>query len=238
VKAVALVVVLALVASPVEAQPLAQGVADTVAAPGAREALARVAYAEAAGQGAAGLAGVVFTILNRVAAGRWGGSIEAVVNARGQFEPVLRVGGDWRGLPAVTPGQRARIDTIVDLALEGRLPDPTAGALYFQNVEIVAARARQGLVSAGLVGFGGAAPSAKIGDHTFYGAMGSKPTGPRAAADPIAPAGRDIFVPPAALIDRTSAPGAAPEPILPDVGVRGVFVRANGEVAEDMRVRP
>uniref|UniRef100_UPI0025D50D11 cell wall hydrolase n=1 Tax=uncultured Caulobacter sp. TaxID=158749 RepID=UPI0025D50D11 len=112
--------------------------------PSARDAIARVTWAEAAGQGDSGLAGVVYTILNRLAAGSWGVSVEEVVNARAQFEPVLRAGGDWRSLPAVRPADRARIDTILNLALEGRLPDLTGGALYFQNPKIVAARAAAG----------------------------------------------------------------------------------------------
>lgn len=139
-----------------------------VDAPSARDAIARVTWAEAAGQGDSGLAGVVYTILNRLAAGTWGSSIDQVVNARAQFEPVLRAGGDWRSLPAVRPADRARIDTILNLALEGRLPDLTGGALHFQNPRIVAARAAAGTVSPRLVHFGGAAPSAVIGDHAFY----------------------------------------------------------------------
>ena len=133
-----------------------------------REAIARVAYAEAANQGDSGLAGVVYTIINRLADGRWGGSVEAVVNARRQFEPVMRAGGSWRSLPTVSEARQARIDTIINLALEGRLPDPTNGARFFQNPQIVAGRAARGEVSAGLVNFGGAPPSAVIGAHSFY----------------------------------------------------------------------
>lgn len=178
--------------------------AGPVNAPGARDAIARVAYAEAAGQGDAGLAGVVFTILNRLAAGSWGSSVDAVVNARAQFEPVLRAGGDWRALPIASPAQRARIDTIVNLALEGRLPDPTGGALYFQNPAVVAARAKAGAVSRNLVHFGGATPSAVIGDHSFYVATG-KGAG------------------------RRSSPV---EPVIGD-GDRGLFVLADGAIVED-----
>jgi N-acetylmuramoyl-L-alanine amidase len=143
-----------------------------IAAPGARDGIARVAYAEAANQGDSGLAGVVYTILNRLLDGRWGGSVDAVLNARWQFEPVMRAGGDWRSLPAVSAAAQARIDTILNLAMEGRLPDLTHGARYFQNPVIVAGRARAGQVSAGLVNFGGAAPSAVIGAHRFYAETG------------------------------------------------------------------
>lgn len=163
-----------------------------LADPTAREAIARVAYAEAANQGDSGLAGVVYTILNRLQDGRWGGSVEAVVNARGQFEPVMRAGGSWRNLRPVTDAQRARIDTILNLALEGRLPDLTNGARFFQNASIVAAREAAGTVSPGLTNFGGAPASAMIGDHTFYaeagrggGAARTAPQTPAAAAPPV-----------------------------------------------------
>ena len=165
--------------------PLARGdFAPLVARQDAREAITRVAFAEAGNQGDSGLAAVVYTILNRVQDGRWGGSVEAVVNARGQFEPVMRAGGDWRRLPAPTVAQRARIETILNLALEGRLPDLTNGARYFQNPQIVADRAARGEVSPGLVNFGGTGPSAVIGAHSFYvdarstGSGGSRSPGP------------------------------------------------------------
>ena len=124
------------------ATPMARsGLAALLAGPEAREAITRVAFAEAGNQGDSGLAAVVYTILNRVQDGRWGATVEAVVNARGQFEPVMRAGGDWRRLPASTVAQRARIETILNLALEGRLPDLTNGARFFQNPQIVADRA-------------------------------------------------------------------------------------------------
>jgi spore germination cell wall hydrolase CwlJ-like protein len=136
--------------------------------PAARDAIARVAYAEAGNQGDSGLAGVVFTILNRLASGAWGASVEAVVDAPRQFEPVMRAGRDWRRLPEPSAAQRAHIETILNLALDGRLPDLTNGARYFQNPQIVAARAARGEVSPSLVAFGGATPTAVIGAHAFY----------------------------------------------------------------------
>lgn len=172
----------------------------------AREAITRVAFAEAGNQSDSGLAAVVYTIMNRVQDGRWGPSVETVVNARGQFEPVMRAGGDWRRLPASTAAQRTRIDTILNLALDGRLPDLTNGARYFQNPQIVANRAARGEVGRGLVNFGGTGPSAVIGAHSFYvdvrsgGGRGSRssastssPRGPSSAAAWSA-AGGAIFV--------------------------------------------
>ena len=138
----------------------------------ARDGIARVAFAEAGNQGDSGLAAVVYTILNRLDDGRWGGSIDAVLNAPHQFEPVMRAGGNWRNLRAVSEARQARIDTIINLALDGRLPDLTNGARFFQNPRIVADRAAVGRVPASLVNFGGAPPTAVIGAHTFYGEAG------------------------------------------------------------------
>jgi N-acetylmuramoyl-L-alanine amidase len=146
-------------------------------APDAREAMARIVIAEAGDQGDSGMAGVVFTILNRLSDGRWGATVEAVVDAPGQFEPVMRAGGSWRDLRPASANQKARVDTIVNLALDGRLPDLTGGARYFQNQQIVAARARAGAVSSSIVNFGGAAPSAVIGAHAFYADRGPSTRG-------------------------------------------------------------
>ncbi|RXJ74792.1 hypothetical protein CS022_00785 [Veronia nyctiphanis] len=135
-----------------------------------RDAIGRVAYAEASNQGDAGLAGVIYTILNRYLSGRFGRSIQAIINAPYQFEPVHRSGG-WRRLPKLSAVRQTKIDTIINLALDGRLPDPTNGALYFQNPSIVASRERKGTVSKGLTHFGGARPSSVIKDHYFYPSM-------------------------------------------------------------------
>ena len=142
--------------------------AEILNTPSARDAMARVAYAEAGNQRESGLAGVVYTILNRLVDGRWGATVEAVVDAPHQFEPVMQAGGTWRRLAPVTVAQEAAVHTIVELALQGRLPDLTGGARFFQNEKVVAARVAAGLAPPSLAAFGGAAPSAKIGDHTFY----------------------------------------------------------------------
>lgn len=148
--------------------PVPLPLAEILNTPSARDAMARVAYAEAGNQRESGLAAVVYTILNRLADGRWGATVEAVVDAPHQFEPVMQAGGTWRRLAPVTVAQEAAVHTIVELALQGRLPDLTGGARFFQNEKVVAARAAAGLTPPSLVAFGGATPSAKIGDHTFY----------------------------------------------------------------------
>jgi spore germination cell wall hydrolase CwlJ-like protein len=133
-----------------------------------REAIARVSYAEAATQGEAGLAGVVYTILNRLISGEFGKNIIDILNAPHQFEPVHRVGG-WQNLPTIDETQKAKINTIINLALEGHLPDVTKGALFFQNPKIVTMRETKGTVSKGLTHFGGSKPSSVIKDHaTFF----------------------------------------------------------------------
>lgn len=135
-----------------------------------RDAIARVAFAEAANQGDSGLAGVAYTIINRLISGQWGNSVTAVVNAPNQFEPVHSAGG-WDKLPPLSATQQTRVDTIVNLALDGRLPDLTNGALFFQNPVVVAQREANGQVSDGLTHFGGSSPSAVIQDHTFYASI-------------------------------------------------------------------
>ncbi|MFD2180050.1 LPD7 domain-containing protein [Veronia pacifica] len=138
-----------------------------------REAIARVTYAEASNQGDAGLAGVIYTILNRLISGKFGYSVTSIIDAPYQFEPAHSAGG-WRRLPALSPEKKIKVETIINLALEGRLPDPTNGALYFQNPDIVASRERKGKVSKGLTHFGGAVPSSVIRDHHFYASINPK----------------------------------------------------------------
>ena len=151
-----------------------------------RDGIARVAYAEAGNQGDSGLAGVVYTILNRLMDGGFGDGLDRVLDAPGQFEPVTRAGGHWTALPARVAVEQAHIDTILNLALDGRLPDPTNGARFFQNPAIVAARASAGTVRPSLVNFGGQKPVAVIRDHAFYDAGKTQ-----AAARPTA----SLFVP-------------------------------------------
>jgi hypothetical protein len=140
-----------------------------VLSPDERDALGRLAYAEAGNQGEEGLAAVLYAVLNRLASRRFGSDVTSVIEAAGQFEPVDRVGGHWRSLPSLSAQQHATIETILDLIQQGRLPDPTHGATFFQNPRIVAAREAVGLVRAGLTNFNNQTPIAVIRDHAFYG---------------------------------------------------------------------
>jgi spore germination cell wall hydrolase CwlJ-like protein len=153
------------------------------------DAIARTAYAEAANQGSAGLSGVVFTIMNRRISGQFPASIEAIVNSKNQFEPVTNAGG-WYNLPVPTLSQLSKIETIIELAQSGYLPDPTHGALYFQNSEVVAERVESGTVSENLVHFGNSPISATIDDHTFYALMCQSPTNNK--SDAVTPALRKL----------------------------------------------
>jgi spore germination cell wall hydrolase CwlJ-like protein len=149
-----------------------------------RNAIARVAYAEAGNQGDDGLAAVVYTIINRVLDGGFGPDLTAVLNAPGQFAPVRRAGGRWKALPAVSPVKQAHIDTILNLALDGQLPDPTNGALYFRNSAVMA----------------GETPVAVIKDHVFFARSGQ-------ASETSAPEKIDAATPPTAT---AAAPARIP----------------------------
>ena len=224
------------VASIASQRPGASSLAALFSGADARDALARVSFAEAGNQGDSGLAGVVYTILNRLQDGRWGSTVGAVVNARGQFEPVMRAGGDWRRLPAVSPAQQARIDTILNLALDGRLPDLTNGARFFQNPAVVSRRVQAGTVSANLVNFGGAPASAVIGAHHFYV---SRRRGGGAGG-----AGRELRPPPSArpaqpllIVGENRAPSVgadASTQVQPDPS-HALFIAGDGRVAETPR---
>lgn len=231
-----------------EARPLAPEtlafLKDAVRAPSARQGIARVAFAEAGGQGDSGLAAVVYAILNRLADGRWGFSVDAVLDARGQFEPVMKAGGDWRSLPPVSAAAQARIDTILNLALDGRLPDLTHGARFFQNSTIVMQRARDGRVSARLVNFGGATPSAVIGAHSFYVDPGGHTGEVGQRAVPVsASTGRAIFVggeraavgPDTAPAAEASPPAGRVQRIAAGDPAQALFVGADGVVRADPR---
>jgi hypothetical protein len=111
--------------------------------------LALVAYAEAAGEGAAGMAAVIRVIRNRVADERFPDDACSVVLQPGQFQPVgeqprLRAAleSPGRADPVHALGGPAAVDPVVlrsafKLARTGRpaseMQDATAGALYFVN---------------------------------------------------------------------------------------------------------
>lgn len=129
------------------------------------DAVCRVTYAEARSQGVLGKIGVIEVIMNRLRSGSYGGSVSAVVEQRAAFEPVLRVGGLWRNLPALSDREYDECRSLIDLK---NGDDITRGATHFQNAAIVEARAKVGRVRPSAVNFGGMPVTADIGDHTFY----------------------------------------------------------------------
>ena len=139
--------------------------------PIAAEAIGRVAYAEAGNQGAAGIAAVVDTILNRARSPLFGHSIRALLDAPNQFETVTNAGGSWRKLPGLTLLQQVQYRTILGLIEAGGLRDISKGALYFQNTTLEADEAAKGEVSKAMIGFNGARPTTAIGAQTFYHAI-------------------------------------------------------------------
>ena len=131
------------------------------------EAIARTVYAEAGNQDAVGKTAVLETILNRYSSGKFGNSVEAVIEQRSAFEPVTKAGG-WQKLPPLTLTQRTEFQTLWRLKTGGYINDVTGGATYFQNERVVADRAAAGTVKPSLVGFSGMPVTARIQDHTFY----------------------------------------------------------------------
>ena len=198
-----------------------------------REALGRLAYAEAGDQGEEGLTAVLYAVLNRLASGRFGSDVTAVIEAPGQFEPLDRAGGHWRNLPSLSARQRATIETIFGLIQQGRLPDPTHGATFFQNPRIVAAREAAGQVRVGLTNFNDRTPIAVICDHAFFGQLGLSSS----PADSVSSQGHLVYPPgakPAFQVERINA-GSPAHPhgvmyrIVPLPGIQAGAVRVEME---------
>ncbi|WP_448205385.1 conjugal transfer protein TraG N-terminal domain-containing protein [Azospirillum sp. sgz302134] len=108
------------------------------------EALVRLMLAEAGGEGRNGMAGVAYTVLNRLAArpvgadGKW--SAQDIVEEDKQFEPVGAAGGDWRNLPRGSESDRRLAASVLEDIASGRMSDPTRGSTYFLNRDVAAAR--------------------------------------------------------------------------------------------------
>ena len=77
-------------------------VCSAVLSPEDREALGRLAYAEAGDQGGEGLAAVLYAVLNRLASGRFGSDATAVIVRLRAERPSLKspasLGRAWRAL--------------------------------------------------------------------------------------------------------------------------------------------
>lgn len=130
------------------------------------DALARIVQAEAGNQPASGRLAVLFSVLNRAAAGKASGfadTIQGVIEQDNQFEPMLGA-NSYLDLPPAP----ASLSNEIALALEGiatgALSDPTAGSTFFQNPSVTRARGTD---------FAEASPVTTIGDHAFYNRYGT-----------------------------------------------------------------
>lgn len=162
-----------IVDTPAPAVAVAQAAADRPAQ-GRRlsaaeyDRLVRTVAGEASTEGQVGMQAVAHVILNRVAAGRWGDTVESVVTAPRQFEPWNRP--DRRAwMESLTPDSPAwrAAAAAVDDALSGRAPDPTGGALSFLNPAIVEERRGGRPVELDR-------PGRQIGRHWFWNAPGGE----------------------------------------------------------------
>ena len=138
---------------------------------------------EAARQPWRGQAAVAHVILNRAIDGRFGGKkIKKVVThkwkkkkASGrvvtvyEFEPWMhKKRRQWLlSLNKDNSALYRRVDRLVGVILAGYVPDPTNGALYFLNPEIVKERRKKAGAKHLLPEFA-RGPGVRIADHVFY----------------------------------------------------------------------
>jgi predicted nucleic acid-binding Zn-ribbon protein len=129
--------------------------------PNARDYLIKTIVFEAAGETEIGKAAVAYVVLNRKRLGRWGDNIKDVVTHPWQFEPwMTRIDEIEKLSPQDRRYQNAAV--IADAVLDGRIPDPTAGATHFLNPVVVRQR-RGGSLPSWADGKG-----KPIGRHVFY----------------------------------------------------------------------
>lgn len=112
------------------------------------DALAKIIYAEANGEPYQGKVAVGAVILNRVADGRFPSSIQGVITAPGQFQPVSN-GAYQNARPSSADYNAAKE------ALSGA--DPTGGATFFYAPSIATTKWHETLT-----------PTVTIGGHRFF----------------------------------------------------------------------
>jgi spore germination cell wall hydrolase CwlJ-like protein len=127
----------------------------------ARDYLIRTIVFEGQGETEMAKAALVHVILNRRRIGTWGDKIQDVVMRPWQFEPWMTRRGEIEKLSPKDPRYLDAAE-IVDSVLAERIPDPTAGAMYFLNPVIVRQR-RGGSLPSWADGKG-----RPIGRHVFY----------------------------------------------------------------------
>lgn len=128
-----------------------------------KDLLARIVAFEAGNQDDLGRQAVVHVVLNRLKSGEFGSSATDVLTAPNQFEPYETKRSEVLGLSPESDAYQKGMAAI-EAALAG--PDPTKGATFFLNPEIVKKR-RGGSLPDWATG-----ETVTIGDHTFYNPNG------------------------------------------------------------------
>lgn len=102
--------------------------------------LGRIAAAEASALGPEAMRAVIATVLNRVAQGGFGSDVRSVLEAKSQFEPVMKAGGKVENLPALEGPLAESVNAILAEIEAGEFTDPTraqtGGSLYFLNEDL------------------------------------------------------------------------------------------------------
>jgi spore germination cell wall hydrolase CwlJ-like protein len=129
-----------------------------------KDALARMIYGEASGEGDQGMTAAGAVAMNRLNKGYGGAKTLAdVVNQPHQFEAMNRA--DVRNLQPANPAyQKAQM--IASALMDGQAQDPTGGAMNFINPDL------QSKLGRPQPAWAPAGQGQRIGNHVFYGGTG------------------------------------------------------------------
>lgn len=130
--------------------------------PAERDLVVRTVLGEAADQPPEGQAAVAHVIMNRLKSGKFGDNLKRVILQPNAFEPWSTRAGELVSIPRNGEPYQA-VAQLVDAVEKGDVPDPTKGATYFMNEDIVKKRNAGRVPQAWAQG-----PGLKIGDHTFF----------------------------------------------------------------------
>ncbi len=147
---------------------------DFMISPNDYDAMVRTVIGEAGGEPDVGKVAVAHTILNRVASGQYPNTVTGVVTQPNQFEAVETKGPQLAAIPTDDPRYQSAA-RAVDMAISGKAPDPTGGALNFYAPQLQADDGRAPPTWANR-------PSVQIGRHVFSG--GTVGQTPRSVAPP------------------------------------------------------
>lgn len=132
-----------------------------------RDMLIRTVIGEAANEPLKGQAGVVYSVLNRMTSGRYGGSdAQSVIFKKNAYEPWTKRRSELLAYKPESDSYK-RAAGVVDAVLGGQIKDPTGGATHFLNPKVVEER-RGGSLPKWAQGEGTA-----IGQHTFFAPDGA-----------------------------------------------------------------